>query len=147
MKNSKSIGISSCCASCEMWNNLNKQREQIIKNYLKSYNDYDIGGMIKDLDRDIVFENISNGNLDLRTQGLDKFREHTESEIQYTQQRERTVESWQFDESKVSIHIKFKGILSVDIMEKLEAGDVLELKGKSEFVFDNEKIQRITDEA
>ena len=136
-----------CYSSCKDKNYLSVQQKRIIENYLESYNDFDLNGMIKDLDGNIIFENISNGKVDLRTQGLDKFMGHMESEMKYSQQRERKVESWIFNGSKVSINFTYKMILAVDLAEELEAGDTLELEGKSEFVFDNEKIQHITDEA
>ena len=136
-----------CYSSCKDKNYLSVRQKRIIENYLKSYNDFDLNGMIKDLDSNIIFENISNGKVDLRTQGLDKFMGHMESEMKYSHQRERKVESWIFNGSKVSINFTYKMILAVDLAEELEAGDTLELEGKSEFLFDNEKIQHITDEA
>ena len=147
MKNRGSIVLLICCSSCKDKNYRSEERKRIIENYLKSYNDFDLEGMTKDLDRNIVYKNISKGRVDLRTQGLDKFMGHLESEMQYTHQRERTAESWIFGDTKVSIDIKYKMILAIDLTEELQAGDTLELKGKVEFLFDNEKIQRITEEA
>ena len=126
---------------------MSRQRKKMVKNYLKSYNDHDMAGMTKDLDRNVVFENISNGKVELRIRGLDEFKRHMNLDMQYTRRRERTVQSWIFDDSKVSIQIKYKAILAIDLMGSLEAGDTLKLEGKSEFVIDNGKIISITDKA
>lgn len=46
---------------------------EIIVNYEKSYNNFDIGGMTKEPSKNIVFENIKYGNADLKTERLIAF--------------------------------------------------------------------------
>ena len=124
---------------------MREKQKQIIENYVKSYNESDIEGMIKDLDKNVVFENISNGEVDLRTVGLIEFKKQAESAKQYFKKRKQTVESWNFNDSKVLIEIDYKAVLAIDLPNGLKAGDTLELKGKSIFEFKDEKIQSITD--
>ena len=53
---------------------MNQQQKNIVENYIKAYNDFDVDGMTKHLSNAIVFENISNGKVGLRTEGLVAFK-------------------------------------------------------------------------
>lgn len=46
-----------------------EQLLQNIKNYVSSYNDFNVEGMMKDLHEGIIFKNISNGEVNLKTNG------------------------------------------------------------------------------
>jgi Asp-tRNA(Asn)/Glu-tRNA(Gln) amidotransferase C subunit len=133
--------------SCQIKKDMKKQQKNIIENYVKSYNEFDIEGMTENLTENVVFENISNENVDLRTEGITEFKKQAESAKQYFTQRKQTIESWKFNEPKITIEIDYKAILAFDLPNGLKKGDTLELKGKSEFEFENKKIKRITDKS
>ena len=103
--------------------------------------------MTKDLAENVVFENVSNGNVELRTEGLTEFIKQAELAKQYFTKRKQTIESWKFDDTKVIIGIDYKAILAIDLPNGMKTGDTFKLKGKSEFEFDNEKIKSITDKS
>ena len=124
---------------------MEEKQKSIIENYVNSYNQFDVSGMTNDLSDDVVFENISNGNVDLRTEGLQAFKEQAETAKQYFNQRKQVIESWDFKESCVSIRIDYTGTLAMDLPNGLKKGDTLKLKGESVFEFANSKIIRITD--
>ena len=132
---------------CQTEPDMKEQQKRVIENYIKSYNDFDINGMTKDLTDNVVFENVSNGNVDLRTKGIKDFTEQAESAKQYFKQRKQTIESWKFNDSKVIIKIDYKAVLAIDLHNGLKTGDTLELKGESEFEFENGKIKSITDKS
>lgn len=44
--------------------------QKIIENYIDAYNSFDIDRMLSDMHKDIKFENISNGEVNLTTNGL-----------------------------------------------------------------------------
>lgn len=122
-------------------------QKQIVENYIRAYNSFDIDGMTQNLDENIVFENISNGKVDLRTEGLKAFKKQAESAKQYFNQRKQTIESWEFKDSVVIININYKAILAIDLPNGLKSGDALTLNGKSEFEFVDGKIKRISDKS
>ncbi len=124
---------------------MNKHQKQIIENYVSSYNNFDVNGMTADLSDGVVFENVSNGTVGLRTEGLEAFTQQAESAKQYFKVRKQTIESWTFDKSTVIIDISYKAILAIDLPNGMQAGDALELKGKSVFEFDVSNIKKITD--
>ena len=123
----------------------NTQKKEIIEQYISAYNSFDVLAMVKDLDDDIVFENISNDVVGLRTEGIDAFRQQAEAAKQYFTQRTQRIESWQFKDSVVTINIDYHAILFIDLPNGLKKGDPLEMKGHSEFEFRNEKIVKIVD--
>jgi ketosteroid isomerase-like protein len=121
------------------------EQQSRIAQYVNAYNNFDVDGMTRDLDENIIFENISNGQLNLRTDGLAAFRKQAEAARQYFQKREQRITSWLFEEHKVTIDIDYSAILNVDLPNGLKAGDALELKGKSVFEFEAGKITYIVD--
>ena len=132
---------------CQTKKDLKEQQKNIIENYVNSYNEFDINGMIINLDKDVVFENISNGKMDLKTVGIKKFKEQAELAKQYFKERKQTIESWDFQGQKVIIDIDYKAILAIDLPNGMKSGDTLELKGQSEFLFKDYKIIEIKDKS
>ncbi len=147
MKNLTIILILFIVLSCQSKNAMKEQQKKIVEKYIKSYNDFDIKGMTENLSENIIFENISNGNVDLRTEGITEFKKQAESAKQYFTQRKQTIETWNFSEPKITIEIDYKAILAIDLPNGLKKGDTLKLKGKSEFEFENGKIKTITDKS
>ena len=133
--------------SCQTEKNMKERQKLIIENYVTSYNSFDVDGMTKYLDENVVFENISNGTVDLRTEGLNEFKKQAESTKQYFRQRKQTIETWEFKDSIVSVGIDYEAILDMDLPNGLKRGDTLKLKGKSKFEFDKGKIIKLTDES
>ncbi len=132
---------------CQTKKDMKEQQRDIIENYIKSYNDFDIVGMTKNLSKDVIFENVSNGNVALRTEGITEFKKQAESAKHYFTKRKQTIEFWEFDNSKVSVEIVYTATLAIDLPNGLKTGNTLELKGKSEFEFESGKIKSITDKS
>ena len=126
---------------------MNHQHKEMIEGYINAYNDFDLSGMTENLDSNVVFENISNEKVDLRTEGIEEFKKQAESAKNYFRQRKQTIESWNFNDLIVSVNIDYKAILAVDLPNGLKAGDTLEMKGLSEFEFKNGRIKRISDKS
>ncbi|GAB3501556.1 nuclear transport factor 2-like protein [Emticicia fontis] len=122
-----------------------EQREQIIQHYIESYNNFDIEGMLKDLDENVQFENISNGEVNLSTKGLAAPKEQAEKAKAFFSSRKQTIKSFQHTDNKAEIEIDYHAVLAIDFPNGLKKGDELNLKGKSIFVFDGSKIIAITD--
>lgn len=130
-----------------MIDTMNIYQKEVIENYVNSYNNFDINGMIKNLTNDVVFENISDGKVSLRIEGLNNFIKQAESAKQYFKERKQTIESWEFNESIVKIGINYSATLAIDFQNGLKKGDTLELNGISEFKFENNKIRSIRDKS
>lgn len=124
--------------------NRTMKKEQI-ENYVSSYNTFDVEGMIRDLSPEIVFENISNGELTHQTKGIEAFREQATAAKAYFSSRRQIIRSWKFDEEVVTIDIEYEATLAQDFPNGLKAGDQLKLKGQSVFTFVDGSIVKIQD--
>lgn len=122
-----------------------QQREQIIQHYIDSYNNFDIEGMLRDIDESIQFENISGGALTLSLNGLAAFREQAEKAKAFFSFRQQTIKSFEHNGNKSEVEIDYHAILAIDLPNGLKEGDALDLKGKSIFTFNDSTITAITD--
>ena len=122
-------------------------QKQIIENYIKSYNAFDMVGMIENLHDNVVFENITSGEVDLSTNGLEEFKIQVEKAKQFFTTRVQTIESWSFQDDKITIDINYEGILAIDLPNGAMKGDTLALTGQSEFTFRDGKIIKIKDQS
>ncbi|MDF1697359.1 MAG: hypothetical protein P1U56_16060 [Saprospiraceae bacterium] len=120
-------------------------KRQIIENYVQAYNEFDIESMIKHFDKNITFQNISNGNVDLEINGIDEFEMQAESAKTIFSERTQTITSWEIIEDVYTIGIHYIGVIAKDLPQGVSAGDTLELHGKSEFTFAGEKIISLKD--
>lgn len=125
----------------------NQRQQEMVENYINSYNKFDTEGMLNDLHEDIRFENISNGEVNLTTQGIEEFKNQAESAKKIFKKREQKIISIQSDRDTVEVQIDYTGILANDLPNGLKKGDTIKMSGKSTFVFKNSKIIHITDES
>lgn len=122
-------------------------QQQTVENYIKAYNNFDIAGMLSTLHPDVYFENVTNGQVDLTTQGIDAFKKQAEQAKGFFHEREQTITGIQFSGDTVTVQIDYRGVLAGDLPNGMKAGDTLKLRGKSTFVFKDSRIARIKDES
>lgn len=120
-------------------------RERIIKNYVEGYNQFDIDKMTTDFSRDIVFENIQNGEVNMTLNGLNEFKEQAENAKAYFSARSQVITVLNHFESKTEIEIDYHAVLAMDFPNGMKAGEELNLKGKSVFEFLDNKILKLRD--
>ena len=120
-------------------------REEIIRNFINAYNQYDINKMIVDLDAEIIFENMQNGICNMRLSGIEEFRKQAELTKTYFLKREQTIISMKHFPAETEVEIAYSAILAIDFPNGLSKGDKLNLNGQSIFKFRDGKIIHITD--
>lgn len=125
--------------------NNNEARKKIIENYIFAYNNFDVENMLKDLDENVVFRNISNGEVNLTTNGIEEFRNQAEETKSLFSEREQRITNFKFAGNEVEADISYAGTIAVDLPNNLKAGDKIELAGKSIFRFADDKIVEIED--
>lgn len=124
-----------------------KAKEKVIKDYIELYNSFDVEGMSKALNEEIVFQNISNGEVTLETNGIEAFKKQAQNAKEFFKTREQTITDIQFVDDIAESDINYFGILSKDLPNGMKAGDTLPLKGKSVFHFKGEEIIKIQDKS
>ncbi|WP_294199365.1 nuclear transport factor 2 family protein [uncultured Chryseobacterium sp.] len=117
----------------------------VIENYISAYNRFDVKGMCRDLSEDILFENISDGNVDMSIKGIENFKKQAEAATAYFSERHQRIESWNFNNHVVTIEISYQATLAIDLPNGMKKGNMLTLKGISEFVFEDHEIISLRD--
>lgn len=124
---------------------ISEEAKEIIRNYVKAYNSFDVEGMIKLLHKDILFRNFSNGEMNTETRGTEEFRELAERSSKIFSSRRQTIIDYSAIDDKVEVQIYYEGKLAVDLPNGLKSGDMMQLKGKSVFGIKEGKISLIED--
>ena len=121
------------------------QQKQLVQNYIEAYNRFDVDGMLRHLHEEVMFRNVSNGEVNLILIGKERFRKQATQALQYFSQREQRVTDWQVADSLVEVLLDYTAIAAVDFPNGLKAGDTLQLQGKSVFGFADNQIISIDD--
>ncbi|MFS0868771.1 nuclear transport factor 2 family protein [Paenibacillus xylanilyticus] len=124
---------------------VSKEIREIIENYIKAYNKFEIERMAELLHKDILFRNISNGETTTETRGIQAFKELAEQSSTMFSSRRQTITDYSVIHDKIEVGIDYEGILAMDFPNGLKTGDTLQLKGKSIFEIKEEKISLIED--
>jgi hypothetical protein len=122
-----------------------EQREQIILDYIKAYNEFDTAKMVADFDESVRFENISNGESNMTLSGLAAFKAQAEEIKNVFSKRKQTVKSFHHLDDQTEIEIDYDATLAIDFPNGLKKGQQLKLQGKSIFKFSGEKIVELID--
>jgi hypothetical protein len=117
----------------------------LIERYIYAYNAFDIDGMMSVLHPDIGFKNVSGGAINATASGSTKFRELAEQSRELFSIRKQTITGFETKEEQAVTGIDFEGVLAADLPNGMKAGETLRLHGRSEFVFRDGLIYRITD--
>ena len=122
-----------------------ERQKKIIENYINSYNEFNVDGMLRHLSEEVVFENISNGETNLKTVGRTAFKKQAESAKNYFTERKQVIESWAFNGNQATIGIAYSATLAIDFPNGMKAGDFLSVQGRSEFTFRDGEVIGIKD--
>ena len=120
-------------------------RETIIHNYVDAYNNFNIDGMLKDLDNNVRFENISSGETNMVLNGISSFKEQSEATTKFFSARKQTITSFKHETDETEIEIDYHAVLACDFPNGLKKGEALQLQGRSVFSFEGNKITAIKD--
>ncbi|CAM3050241.1 nuclear transport factor 2 family protein [Paenibacillus taichungensis] len=123
----------------------NSNLKDLIEKYLSAYNTFNIDGMIGVLNENIHFRNISKGEVNSETKGIQEFRTLAEQSIQVFSQRRQVIKNIIFAGDKAEVDIDYEGILSSDLPNGMKAGETLKLQGKSIFQMKDKKLILIED--
>lgn len=122
-----------------------KEREEIILNYIRGYNEFNISKMVADFSDEITFENIQNGQTSITLNGIEEFKSQAETAKNYFSERQQKIKSFRHDQDKTEIEIGYFGVLAADFPNGMKKGQELTLTGKSIFIFKDKKVIKLTD--
>jgi ketosteroid isomerase-like protein len=119
--------------------------KQLVEAYIEAYNRFDVAGMLLPLHEDVVFRNVSNGEVNLTTTGKAAFQQQAEQAKHYFSQREQSVTNWMTTAHRVEVAIDYRAVAAIEFPNGLKSGDTLRVQGKSVFEFADGKIISIED--
>ena len=126
---------------------MNNKRHNIIQNYIDGYNEFDVKKMTRDFDNNIIFKNIQNDEVNMTLNGIGEFKQQAEQAKSVFRNRRQQIISIKHDNYTTEIEINYTAILATDFPNGLKKGNKLELKGKSIFIFQGDKIVELTDKS
>ena len=130
---------------CNLHSMKNLLYREIIENYIEAYNNFDIDGMLSYMHDEIRFKNIVQGKVNISTSGIAELKNLAENTKNQLKEREQKITDIKFMGNRAEVLIDYKGILAADIPNGPKAGDKIELKGKSVFTFQDNKIIELKD--
>ncbi|MET4074778.1 nuclear transport factor 2 family protein [Hymenobacter sp. UYCo722] len=121
------------------------QAREIIENYLEGYNLFDVAGMLSCLHPAVVFENVTDGSVTLRTNGKDAFEAQATKALALFMERNQSILAICLNADCARVDIKYFAISAIDWPNGLKAGAILQLTGQSVFTFRDGLIASIQD--
>ena len=119
--------------------------EDLIGQYIRSYNARDIEGMLDCVTEDVVFENISNHGQTMKFEGRDKMREVAELSGRAFSYRRQKLIRLVIGDGRAAAEIEFEGKATVDLPNGCKAGETIKIRGASFFEFRGQLMCRIAD--
>lgn len=119
--------------------------ESLIADYIDAYNRFDVAGMTAHLSEDVVFENIQNGVVTLRTEGLEAFRQQATAALAYFSSRTQNILEMRSVGDTLEATIAYSAVAAMDFPNGIRKGERLNLTGKSVFRFENNRITHLID--
>lgn len=120
-------------------------QQQTIERYIAAYNAFDIDGMLAVVHPELEFRNVSGGEVNAETTGVEPFRQLAEASKGLFASRCQTITRLDIRGEAATAEIDYHGVLAVDLPNGMKAGDTLRLQGRSEFEFRDGKLSRISD--
>ena len=97
-----------------------KTRDKIIRNYIDGYNEFDIGKMVYDFTENIIFQNILNGEVNMRLSGINAFKQQAEQAKSCFENRRQQITAIKHDSDKTEIEIDYSATLATDFPNGLK---------------------------
>lgn len=119
---------------------------ELVREFISAYNKFDIDSMVELLHPDIIFTNISDGEVNVQTSGKHEFEVLARQSANLFTKREQTITSLSEKDHVIVLNIQYSAVLAVD-MGEFKTGDSLNLSGISEYTFKDGLIYSIIDQS
>lgn len=123
-----------------------KRMKQIIDEYIKAYNEFNVDEMLRNVHEDVELKNTTNGEVNVQLKGINVLKNQSEQSLNLFKKREMKIIEQVIKGDTVENKISFKGVIGVDFPEAgAKSGELVKLEGKSIFQFEKGKIISIED--
>lgn len=83
---------------------------KLIEEYVEAYNNKDVERMLAHLHTDVTFENISNGQVTLRTDGILAFEKQAFGALDYFSERRQEITNIEEIDNKIIASIDYRAV-------------------------------------
>ncbi len=122
-----------------------KRMKQIIDEYIRAYNEFNVDGMLRNVHKDVELKNTTNGEVNVQFKGIDILKQQAEQSVDLFKKREMMIIEQVINGNTVENKISFKGVTAIDFPDGPKEGELVKLEGKSIFQFKKGKIVLIED--
>ncbi len=123
-----------------------KRMKQIINEYIKAYNEFNVEEMLRNVHEDVELKNTTNGEVNVQLKGINVLKSQSEQSLSLFEKREMKIIEQVINDNTVENKISFKGVIAADFPEAgVKSGELVKLEGKSIFQFEKGKIILIED--
>lgn len=125
---------------------MTEKHEQIIRDYIEAYNNFDAESMAINMTDDIKFENRNGEEITMELSSKKDFILQAKEAAIIFCERHQTIKNITYNANQAEVEISYRGIIASDVMNTLKQGEAIELAGKSIFTFNEDnKITSLTD--
>jgi hypothetical protein len=125
---------------------MNERDKKIIENYIDAYNNFDMNRMLENMSDNVIFQNISDGEINLETSSKMELMTQMIRTRDLFSERTQTINSIEEESGEYIVDIHFKGTWAIDMPPAgVEEGDISEMECESRFQIENGQIVRLID--
>jgi hypothetical protein len=117
----------------------------LVDRYIDAYNRMDIDAMLRTIHPEVEFRNLSGCTVNASASGIGELRTLAEQSASLFAERRQEILAFKRDGDGAVASIAFWAILAGDLPNGLKKGQEMSLTGRSEFMFRDGLIYRITD--
>lgn len=118
-----------------------------VEAYIAAYNSIDVGGMLSQLSEDVVFKNLSGGELTAEAAGKEAFRALAQAGAAAFSERRQSVRRAITVAEVTLAEIDYRAVVAADLPNGWKAGRTIELEGASLFRLEGGLIAEIIDQS
>lgn len=117
----------------------------VISDYIASYNNFDVPGMMDCLAEDVHFVNRSGDEISVEAHGIAEFQRLAEQGMAVFQYRKQTISNIIACNGHVTLDIDYVAKVAADLPNGWRAGQTIQLRGVSVFTLKDGKIVDLVD--
>lgn len=118
------------------------RQKELIDIYLSGMSSFNIKKILLPLHSKIVFENYTNGELQLKVEGQKKFKKIAQRGAEMYTKRTQEILSIEHEEDKSTLLVNYSWTFKIDLGDK-KAGQTVNQTGKAIYHFKDDRISKI----
>ncbi len=98
------------------------EHKTLINRFIDAYNSFDVDGMVALVHPDVIFKNVSGGEVNATAVGIDELRELANQSKAMFSSRQQTITGFSSSGNCATVGIEYEGVLATDLPNGMKAG-------------------------